>query len=170
MKYAFIIGTNAFIVPHGVISYGDADHSKEIIRIRSIYHDTEPQSFLSVDLDIKDKDGHEIKLMGNKAMNASIYTIQSEQNSVKVFKSDGSLIIHVHQIDDEAAMGLQLNIVSELEVNAPVVAIRIYGEFMAGDLHISGENEKLYINDNAYATSALAGEKLKFTEEGVALQ
>jgi len=169
MKYAFIIGSNAFVVPHGVISYGDSNHSKEIIRIRSIYHDNEPQSFLSVDLDIKDKDGHEIKLMGNKVVNASTFSVQAERNSVKVFTGSGSLVIHVHQLDDKTAMGLQLNIASELEENAPVAAIRIYGDFMAENLHIMGENEKLFINDNAYATSALAGQTLAFTEEGVVL-
>lgn len=169
MKYAFIIGTNAFIVPHGVISYGDGSHSKEIIRIRSIYHDTEPLSFLSVDMDIKDKDGHEIKLLGNKAVNASIFSVHAERNSVKVLTGDGSLVIHVHQLDDKTAMSLQLNIVSELEENAPIAAIRINGDFMAENLHIMGENEKLFINDNAYATSALAGQTLEFREEGVVL-
>jgi hypothetical protein len=170
MKYAFIIGSNAFIVPHGVISYGDHGNLKEILRVRYIYHDNQRESFLSVDLDIKDNDGHDIKLNANKAVNSGTFTINTEQNSVKVLKHDGSLIIHVHQMDDKSAMRLQLNITAELEVNAPVVAIRINGEFMAENLNIIGENEKLYINDNAYATSALAGTNtLQFTADGVVL-
>jgi hypothetical protein len=169
MKYAFIIGTSAFIVPRGVISYANHEKAKEILRIHSLYHDTEPLSFLSVDLDIKDADGHEVKVQANKAVNAGIFTIKTERDSVKILKSDGSLIIHVHQLEDKAAMGLELNIVAEMEVNMPVVAIRINGEFMAEELHISGENEKLFINDDGYATLALAGNDLRFTPDGVIL-
>ena len=36
MKYAFVIGSNAFIVPRGAISYGDHDFGKEFLKINSI--------------------------------------------------------------------------------------------------------------------------------------
>jgi len=50
------------------------------------------------------------------------------------------------------------------------VVIRISGDFVTEGLHISAENEKLFINDNGYATSALAGKgNLQFTEAGVIL-
>jgi hypothetical protein len=169
MKYAFIIGTNAYIVPQGVISYADGANTKEILRVRSIYHDTEEGSFLSIDADIKDNDGHDVKVSSNNAANAGLFTIKTERDSVKLFKNDGSLIINVHQLDDEAAMGLEHNITAELEVNTPVVVIRINGDFMAEGLHILGENEKLFINDDGYATSALAGNSLHFTADGVVI-
>ena len=170
MKYAFILGTSAFIVPHGVISYADHETAKDILRIKSIYHDDQAGTSLSIDLDIKDDDGHEIKLNNNKAVNAGLFKVGEERNSVKVFKNDGSLIIHVHQLDDEAAMGLELNIVAELERNLPIAVIRVFGEFMAESLQISAENEKLFINDNGYATSAMHGtNQLEFTAEGVVL-
>jgi hypothetical protein len=169
MKYAFILGTSAYIVPQGIISYADGQHTKEILRIRSIYHDTEEGSLLSIDADIKDNDGHEVKVSGNKAVNAGTFTIKTERNSVTLYKSDGSLIIKVHQLDDETAMGLEHNITAELEVNMPVVVIRVNGDFMAEGLHILGENEKLFINGDGYATSALAGNSLHFTANGVVI-
>jgi hypothetical protein len=170
MKYAFLFGTSAFIVPHGIIAFADHDTSKDILRIKSVYHDDQPGTALEIDLDIKDDDGHEIKLSRNKAVNAGLFKVQEERNNVKVFKNDGSLVIQVHQLDDEAAMGLELNIVAELERNSPIAVIRVFGEFMAESLQISAENEKLFINNDGYATLALAGDSnVRFTEAGVIL-
>ncbi len=168
MKYAFVLGTSAYIVPHGVISYANHETSNPIIKINSIYHDNEPDSFLSVDLDIKDMHGNGVIVHNNTALGTGV-KILTEQNSVKVFGADGHVIIHVHQIDDETAMSLQLNITAELERNAPIAVIRIFGDFMTHDLRISAENEKLFINDDGYATSALAGNDLRFTTAGVVL-
>jgi hypothetical protein len=173
VKYAFIIGSNAFIVPSGALSYGDRGHEKEFLKINAIYHDTKApaeNSFLDIDLNIKDINGSKVIIMGNKPVTGAPYTIKSERDSVKVLRADGSLIIHVHQLDDESAMGLEHNITAELEVHAPIAVIRINGEFFVDHLRISAENEKLYINDNGYATSAMVGKnELKFTAEGVVL-
>jgi hypothetical protein len=168
MKYAFILGTSAYIVPRGVISFADEDKAYEILKINSIYHDTEPTSFLSIDVDIKDNHGNGVILSANKAIGDGV-RVYEERNSVKVTSADGTLIIHVHQLDDETAMSLEHNITAELEVNSPIAVIRVTGDFMAHDLHIIAENEKLYINDNGYATSALAGNDLRFTPAGVVL-
>jgi hypothetical protein len=173
MKYAFVIGSNAFIVPRGAISYGDHDFGKEFLKINSIYHDlssSAEKSFLEIDLDIKDTDGGPVTVLANKPVNGVPITVNKERDSVKVFRADGSLIIHVHQLDDDSAMSLEHNITAELEVHAPIAVIRITGEFIVDNLHIIAENEKLYINDNGYATSALAGKnRLKFTSAGVVL-
>jgi hypothetical protein len=169
MKYAFVIGTSAFIVPTGVISYADSESLKEILKVRSIYHDNKPGSALSIDLDIKDTHGNPVKVYDNKAESSAGLTVNVERNKVKVFAADGSLLIHVHQLDDESAMSLEHNITAELEVNSPIVVLRINGDFMVEDLHIICENEKLYINDDGYATSALVGNSLRFTAAGVVL-
>ena len=168
MKYAFVLGTCAYIVPHGVISYADHETSSTIIKINSIYHDNEPNSFLSVDLDIKDMHGNGVIVNNNNALGTGV-RILAERNSVKVLGTDGTVIIHVHQIDDEAALSLQLNITAELERNAPIAVIRIFGDFITHDVRVSAENEKLFINDEGYATSALAGNDLRFTSSGVVL-
>jgi hypothetical protein len=71
-------------------------------------------------------------------------------------------------MDDDTAMSLEHNITAELEVSMPVVVIRIFGDFILGDLHISAQNEKLFVNDNGYGNSVQAGlNQLRFTEEGV---
>lgn len=173
MKYAYIIGSNAFIVPSRSVIFEDKGYGKEFLRINSIYHDLAPtaeKTLLDIDLDIKMVDGTPIFIMANKTVINPRYTIEIRRDSVHVLNTDGSTIIHVHQLSDDAAMELEHNIVAELEVHAPIVVIRITGEFMTGELHIRAENEKLYIDDIGYATSAMVGKnQLKFTPEGVAL-
>ena len=170
MKYAFIIGSNAFIVPSNTIIYGETGSERQFLRINSIYHDipSAAESALNVDLSFKDTDGTQVVIIANKPATGAPYDINVERNSVKVYRSDKSLMINVHQLDDDSAMGLEHNIVAELEVNAPVVAIRITGEFMVDHLHIMAQNEKLFINNIGYATSAMVGKnQLRFTSEGV---
>jgi len=173
MKYAYIIGSSAFVVPSKVISYADQGKEKEFLRINSIYHDQSPpaeQTFLDCDINIKDINGTAVTILANKAATGAPYTIQTEKGSVQVFKPNGDTLIHIQQLDDESAMALEHNIVAELEVNTPVAVIRIFGEFNLGDLYVNCENEKLFINDNGYANSVLAGDnQLRFTEEGVVL-
>ncbi|WP_259070044.1 hypothetical protein HDF24_24630 [Mucilaginibacter sp. X4EP1] len=172
MKYAYVIGSNAFIVPSKAIFYGDGENEKEFLKINSVHHDTnEPvHPVLNIDLNIKDTDGTPVVILANKPANGASYKIIEKQDSVKVTRPDGTAIIHVHQLDDEAAMALEHNISAELEVHAPVVVIRLTGEFFVGDLRITAENEKLYINHNGYASSARAGKSnLSFTAAGVVM-
>src|SRR5450759_4757270 len=107
MKYAFVFGTSAFIVPRGIITFADEDSSKDILTVRSIYHNNDPQSFFSIDLDISDVAGNYIRLTGNKPESEGSYTVKEEPYSVKVLNADGSTLINVHQLDDETAMGLE---------------------------------------------------------------
>jgi hypothetical protein len=169
MKYAFVFGSSAFIVPNGVISYADGENVRQVLRIQSIYHDNQPNSFLSVDLNIKDDKGNQVILAGSEKEFGSLFNVEGKRDSVKVFKDDGSLLVQVHQLDDVSAMSLEHNITAEFEVNMPLAAIRITGDFMVENLHIRAENEKLYVNENGYATSALAGDHLRFTAAGVDL-
>jgi len=172
MKYAFIIGSNAFIVPSNAISYGETGTGKAFLRINSVGHVTTSATAttLNIDLDIKDTDGTPVIIVANKPVTGAPYTIKVEHDSLMVLRSDGSTIIHVHQLDTEAAMGLEHNIVAELEVNDPVTVIRITGEFHVDALTIKAQNEKLFINNNGYATSAMVGKNdLRFTSEGVVI-
>ena len=173
MKYAFIIGSNAFIIPRGAISYGEPGNQKDFLKINSIYHDTKApaeNSFLDIDLSIKDLDGSAVIITSNKSVTGAPYTVLKERDSVRVSRPDGSLIIHVHQLDDKAAMGLEHNITAELEINAPLAVVRVSGEFLVDSLHVRAENEKLFINDNIYATSAMTGHnRLEFTGDGVVI-
>jgi len=173
MKHAFVIGSNAFIVPGKTISYGEEGNWKHFLRINNIYHDTSApaeNSFLDIDLDIKDTDGTSVTVLSNTPVTGAPYTIKTKRDSIMISRLDGTTIIHVHQLDDESAMSLEHNIVAEFEVHSPIVVIRITGEFFVDSLHIRAENEKLLINDNGYATSAMVGHNdLKFTAAGVVL-
>jgi hypothetical protein len=170
MKYAFIFGTSAFIVPQGVIAVANEDITKQILHVHSLYHDNDPESFFSINLDIKDAAGNYIRVTENKAESEGSYRVEATRNSVKVLNADGSTLINVHQLDDESAMGLEHNITAEFEVNSPIAVIRINGDFMAEGVHVIAENEKLWVNEDAWATAALAGTgRLLFTADGVVI-
>jgi hypothetical protein len=173
MKYAYIIGSSAFVVPSKVITYAGQGEDHEFLRINSIYHDQSPpapETFLDCDLNITDTDGTPVTILANKPVTNAPYSIKTERDSLHVIKPNGNTLIHIQQLDDESAMALEHNIVAELEVNMPIAVIRIFGEFKLGNLYVNCENEKLFINDNGYANSVQAGaNQLRFTEEGVVL-
>jgi len=171
MKYAYIIGSNAFVVHSKVVSYTQGGENKPFLRINSVYHDQgepAPETHLDCDIDINDHNGAPVTILNNKAVTGGAYTIKTTRDSVEVLRTDGSTLIHVHQMDDDTAMSLEHNITAELEVSMPVVVIRIFGEFMLGGISIHAENEKLFVNKNGYGNSVQAGpNQLIFTEEGV---
>lgn len=157
MKYAYILGSNAFVSPHGYISYTEDDQTKQFLSIRSIYRDTAAGSNLSVDLDIRDMLDRELKLNENQPGADNMFKIAADRDRVHVTDHMGNTIIDIHQLDDESAMALEHNIIAELEVNSPIAVIRVRGNFMLGRLHIEIDNEKLFINNTAIANSVLAG-------------
>jgi len=150
MKYAFLIGSSVFVVRGKTISYGEEGDWKPFLRINSVSQGGAGanQSHLDVDIDIRDTDGAQVTVLSNKAATGAPYTINTMRDSVQVFRMDGTSIIHVHQLDYDTAMSLEHNIVAELEVNMPLVVIRVTGDFFVDQLHVRAENEKLLINDN----------------------
>ena len=171
MKYAYIIGSNAFVVHSKVITYADHGEDKDFLRINSVYHDQgdpAPETHLDCDINIKDMNGAQVTVLANKAATGGPYTVKTTRDSIEVLRTDGSTLIHIHQMDDDTAMSLEHNITAELEVSMPVVVIRIFGDFILGGLHISAQGEKLFVNKNGYGNSVQAGlNQLRFTEEGV---
>lgn len=171
MKYAFVIGSNVFIVPVGIINYIDDGAEKEFLRINSIYHDL-PAATASLDIDLNftDDSGTQVILLSNKAVTNLHFKLLTEPDNIQVLKQDGSTIIQVHQLMDDVALGLEHNISAELEAQAPVVVIRLTGHFFLGGLHILAENEKLFVNEIGYAGSVLNGAgQLAFSVDGVVL-
>jgi len=171
MKYAFLFGSNVFVVPGNTISYVDNILSTRFLRIVSVHKDNpsgEKRSVLSIDADIRDNDGHVLRIANNQVEDISNFLVHETYNRLLVEKRDGSTVLDVHQLDHKTAMSLEHNIVAEMEVNMPLHVIRIRGNFMAGGLHIEINNEKLFIDDDSYATAALAGETdLRFSHSGV---
>jgi hypothetical protein len=173
MKYAFILGSNSYIVPGNTLIYNHEGQAIDFLRITSIYHDRpagQGITSLTIDTDIKDASGNALRLQANGGENTSEFRITEDRDRVLVTKPDGGIVIDVHQLDDKSAMRLEHNIIAELEVHSPVAAIRVRGDFMIGDLHIQIDNEKLFVNGNAYANSTLAGKtNLQFTTAGVVI-
>ena len=171
MKYAFIIGSNSFIVPGNTLVY--TDHNINFLRINSIYQDRpagQNSTVLDVDLDIKDIDGTAIRINRNEPAETGRADVAVNKDRLHITRSDGTTIIDIHQMDDDSAMALEHNIVAELEVHSPVVAIRVRGNFMVDDLHLEIDNEKLFVNGNAYANSTQAGKlNLQFHHDSVAI-
>jgi hypothetical protein len=171
MKYAFIMGSNLFVVPSNTISFTDNEGVHRFLRIVSFQHHKQPEqprAVLTIDADIKDDEGQIIRLTGNKAEEAPPYDILEQTDRVLVTKADGTTVLDVHQLDEKTSMALEHNISAELEVNRPHVAIRIRGNFVLGNLHVEIDNEKLFIGKDSYGNSVLAGENdLKFSDTGV---
>jgi hypothetical protein len=173
MKYAFIMGSNSFIVPGNTLVYSDHDQSINFLRINSVYHDrpaAQGPTDLLVDLDIKDTDGSVIKIEANKPVSVGKFDIATTHDRLHITRADGTTVIDVHQLDDRSAMRLEHNIIAELEVHAPLAAIRVRGNFMVNDLHLEIDGEKLFVNGNSYANSTLAGKlNLQFNHDSVVL-
>ena len=171
MNYAFILGSNSYIVPGNTISFTENQQPQNFLRILSIHKDTSPDqpwSVLKIDADFKDNEGHVIKLVSNKAQEAPAFDILEQPDRVHITKPGGETVLDVHQMTWKTAMQLEHNIVAELEAHQPVVPIRIRGNVTLGGLHIEMDNEKLFIDANSYANSTLSGKTdLRFSHEGV---
>src|SRR3569833_3447973 len=154
MKYAFLFGSNVFVVPGNTISYVDNEQTTRFLRIVSVHKDDpsgEKRSVLTIDADIKDNEGHVLRITNNQSEDISNFHIQETYDRVLVIKRNGSTVLDVHQLDYKTAMSLEHNIVAEMEVNLPFHIIRLHGNFLAGVLHIEIKKKKQKNNKNSYA-------------------
>jgi hypothetical protein len=171
MKYAFIMGSNSFIVPGNTLVY--TDHNINFLRINSIFQDKpagQQSTVLDVDLDIKDTDGTTIKINKNEPAQTGKTDVAVHKDRLNITRADGTTVIDIHQLDEDSAMALEHNIIAELEALSPNVVIRIRGNFMVDDLHLEIDNEKLFVNGNSYANSTQTGKlNLQFHHDSVAI-
>ncbi len=171
MKYAFIMGSNSFIVPGNTLVY--TDHNINFLRINSIFRDRpegQQSTVLDVDLNIKDIDGTVIKINKNEPVQTGKTDVTVHKDLLHITRADGSTLIYIHQMDETTAMRLEHNIIAELEALAPDAVIRIRGNFMVDDLHLEIDNEKLFVNGNSYANSTQTGKlNLQFNHDSVVI-
>lgn len=169
MKYAFIMGSNSFIVPGNTLVY--TDHNINFLRVNSIYRDRpagQQSTVLDVDLDIKDVDGTIIRVNKNEPAQTGRADVTVHKDLLHITRPDGSTLIYIHQMDEDTVMGLEHNIIAEIEALEPEAVIRIRGNFMVDDLHLEIDNEKLFVNGNSYANSTQTGKlNLQFDHERV---
>jgi hypothetical protein len=168
MKYAFLFGSNVFIIPSNVISYVDNDETNEFLKIKSICHNNGEHSSLTIDTDLKDIEGRGLKIHDNEVVTSFGYKISRTPDRILAKGWNNSTVIDIQQLDEKSAMGLEHNILAELEAHSPDAIIRIRGDFMMGKMHIEVDNEKMSIGRDSYASSAIAGHSdLKFTPSGL---
>ncbi|HTD40105.1 MAG TPA: hypothetical protein VK671_05755, partial [Mucilaginibacter sp.] len=96
MKYAFIMGSNSFIVPGNTLVYYDHDQSINFLKINSLHNERptgQGLSLLTIDLDIKDTDGSEIKIEGNKPIHTAKVDIAEYPDRLNITRADGTSVI-----------------------------------------------------------------------------
>ena len=156
MKYAFILGSNAYIASQGVVTFFEDTREKEFLRIRSVFKPVKDgNTELSIDLHIKNQSGTNIDLLANKT--SAMVSIDESPGRVKIFNPDGSTMIDVHQLDAHDYMHLSHHITAELERYEHIAVLRLFGQFMVGDHHVHIDNEKLHIDNESFAESVLIG-------------
>jgi len=156
MKYAFILGSNAYIASHGVITFFEDTQEKEFLKIQSIFKPVkEGNTELSVDLHITSSGGYNIDMLANKAIGVS--HIDESPERLRIINADGTTMIDVHQLEKHDYMALSHHITAELGRYDEMAVIRLYGHFMVGNHRISIDNEKLFIDNESFAESVLIG-------------
>jgi hypothetical protein len=165
------MGSNSFIVPGNTLVY--TDHNINFLRVNSIFQDRpagQNSTILDVDLDIKDIDGTVIKIDRNEPAQTGKTDVSVHHDRLHITRADGTTIIDIHQMDEDTVMGLEHNIIAEIEALGPEAVIRIRGNFMVDDLHLEIDNEKLFVNGNSYANSTQTGKlNLQFNHDSVVI-
>jgi hypothetical protein len=96
-----MLGSNMYIGTDGLLKYFNGSKYIDFFRVRELHNNRDFDSYLAVDVDIKDKEGkREIKLAKNRPVASSLENLKIESNKTctKVFKEDGTLIICIEQI------------------------------------------------------------------------
>src|ERR1700756_1439392 len=98
MKYAFLFGSNVFVVPGNTISYVDNEQATRFLRIVSVHKEDpegEKRSVLSVDADIKDNEGHALHITNNKPGDITNFLVHETYNHLLISKRNGSTVLDV---------------------------------------------------------------------------
>jgi hypothetical protein len=167
MKYAFLFGSNVFIIPSNVISYVDNDETNEFLKIKSFCNDGE-RSHLRIDTNLKDIEGRGLRIHDNEVVSSFGYNVSQTADRILATGIDNSTVIDIQQLDEVTSLELEQSILAELQAHAPDAVIRIRGDFMMGKMHVEVDNDKLSVGRDSYASSAVAGGNgLKFTPSGL---
>src|SRR3569623_1893461 len=171
MKYAFLFGSNVFIMPSNVISYVDNDQTNEFLKIKSICHSNGAQSELTIDTDLKDTEGRGLRIHDNEVVTSFGYKVSRTPDRILAKGLNDDTVLDIQQLDEKSAKQLEHNIVAELEAHEPDAVIRISGDFMMGKMHVAVDNEKLFKGQDSYASAAITGNSgLMFTPRGPLFQ
>ena len=172
MKYAFILGSNAFLVSKPVISFIENGVSRDLIRLNRLYEHPKSgtDSLLDIDTDVAlPHNGGALKLRGNKSDGlASGYRVQEGEKQILILGHDDHIILDIHQLDPEAIHGLSSHVINELHWHEPYIAIRVRGAFSVGEHEIDIDNEKIFIDNESYAETVHVGDEgVLLSTEGI---
>ncbi|WCT11128.1 hypothetical protein [Mucilaginibacter jinjuensis] len=171
MKYTFLLGSNAFIVDQPVITYVQDGNAIELLRIKSVYAPAANGSeakLLVVDTNITDTLGHNIALADNDYDHPE-YKVQRTDNQVHITNGTVHTVLDVLQLDQHTAEGLSSHVLNELHNIGETHILRLRGDFMIGEHHITIDNEKLFIDDDSIAESVHVGHNggIQLSKDGV---
>lgn len=159
MKYAFLLGSNAFIVNNPIITYIQDNNTIELLKIKSLYSpaaNNANSTVLVVDTNFTDAQGHTIALTDSDFNHTDYKTVRTDKQ-IHVTDSNGHIVIDVLQLDEDAKPGLSSHVVNELAHHPDATVIRLRGDFTFGNHRISIDNEKFFIDNDVYAESVKAG-------------
>ncbi len=170
MKYAFLLGSNAFIVNNPVITYLQDNNAVELLKIKSLYSpatNNANSTILVVDTNITDAHGHRIALMDNDLDHSDYRSVRTDKQ-IHVTDSEGHIVIDILQLDEAAKPGLSSHVVNELAHHPYAKVIRLRGDFMFGEHRLTIDNEKFFIDDDIYAESVQVGSNgIELSAKGV---
>jgi hypothetical protein len=169
MKYTFLFGSNAFIVDQPVITYLQDGETVELLRVKSIYSPSDnDEKVLVVDTNITDTLGHNIALADNDYDHPD-YKVERKNNQIHVTNGTAHTVLDVLQLDTKTADHLSSHIINELHNVGETHVLRIRGDFMIGEHHITIDNEKFYVDDDIYAESVHVGHHggIQLSKDGI---
>lgn len=171
-KVAIVLGSNMFIGDSCVLTVEIDGKLVEFFRVREIFRELSPGSYLTVDCDIKDKDNkREIKLFKSKPVAEGVgVKVEYTKKLTNVTREDGSTIIKIEQVENTDSTLPQDGPVYEKLKNEKFDSIlRITGDFYAGSFKIKLDNQSLIVNTNTFRGNLKEGKGgIRLTSMGFA--
>jgi len=150
---AIMLGSNMYIGTDGLIKYVKGNKLVDFFKVRELYHSRDFNSYLAIDVDIKDNEGkREIKLSKNKPVASSLKNleIESDKKYTKVSKEDGTLIICIEQIElNDKTLPTSGPVRMAIESGYIDSIVRITGNFSVNGVNINISNEELSTNNGS---------------------
>lgn len=154
MKYAFILGSNIFITTHRTVSYADANTKVQFLKIQSFFAagNHTPGHVLLVDVSINTPKGEKVMLNSNEPIAGTVIETKLTDNRLQLFNANhAEPLLDVYQLAEHEYKHLSSHIVNEIEAQHVEVVITLKGDFKVDGHHIVIDNERLYVNGDAFA-------------------
>ncbi|GAB2688685.1 hypothetical protein GCM10027037_09050 [Mucilaginibacter koreensis] len=154
MKYAFVLASNVYISHQPVISYADNDTQTEFLRVTSYKpnkkHDAH-HTALTIEANFNVEGGQPVKVSTNDFDNITGYHTHAADDILTLSKNN-DVVFEIHQLPEEDFSSLQSHIYNEIEAQGADAVFIIRGNFWVNGHHIIIDNEKLFVDDDSYAT------------------